>query len=416
MTRHSRRTLMIVENQYPHDIRVRKEAEALAEAGYSVSVIALRGQDQKAYEEINQVKIYRIPEVNIFEKTKHGNSNVILKIYSKVRSIAGYVLEYAYFTISSYIISLYIFVTHGFDVVHTHNPPDTLSMIGIFYKLLGKKYVFDHHDLSPELYLTRVSGKRDLIYRGLIFFEWLSCRFSDIIISTNESYRQVEINRYSVNPEKIFIVRNNPLLIDCICTGGGNDYFKPVTQQKILLFLGSINPQDGVDVLLQVVHHLVYVLERRDCRCRIIGDGDYLDSAKRLSRELNVMEYVDFTGMITDREKLKKYLAQADIGIEPAPLNEVNQYSTFIKVMEYMAASKPVVAFDLEETRYSVAGAALLVPPQDYKEFAHAIGKLLDAPQLREQLGKAGLERIEKELNWEKAASSLKEAYAALFP
>jgi glycosyltransferase involved in cell wall biosynthesis len=405
---------MIVENNYPQDIRVRKEAEALTEAGYAVIVIALSGRNQKVYEEIKKVKIYRIPEINIFEKTKRINANFIMRLYETVRSISGYVLEYAYFTLASFLVSFYILIRHGFDVIHTHNPPDTLSMIGIFYKLLGKKYVFDHHDLSPELYLTRVSGKRNLIYRGLIFFERLSCRFSNIIISTNESYKQVEIDRYSVNPEKIFIVRNNPLLNDCICTGGGNDYFKPVTQQKILLFLGSINPQDGVDVLLQIVHHLVYVLERTDFRCLIIGDGDYLDSAKRLSRELNVTEYVDFTGMITDRETLKKYLAQADIGIEPAPLNEVNKYSTFIKVMEYMAASKPVVAFDLEETRYSVEGAAFLVPPEDYKGFAHAIEKLLDAPLLREQLGKAGLERIEKELNWEKAASNLKEAYTAL--
>jgi glycosyltransferase involved in cell wall biosynthesis len=290
-------------------------------------------------------------------------------------------------------------------------------MIGIFYKLVGKKYVFDHHDLSPELYLTRVSGKRDIIYRGLIFFEGLACRFSDIIISTNESYRQIEIDRYSVDSQKIFIVRNNPIVNDCIVGGDGNSSAKPDNQiKKILLFLGSINPQDGVDGLLQIVHYLVYVLKRKDFVCRIIGDGDYLDTAKRLSRELNIIDHVEFTGMITDREKLKKYLAQADIGIEPAPLNEVNKYSTFIKVMEYMAASKPVVAFDLVETRYSVDGAALLVPPRDHEGFAHAIEKLLNAPLLREQLGKTGLERIEKELNWEKTAVNLTKAYAALFP
>ena len=182
-----------------------------------------------------------------------------------------------------------------------------------------------------------------------------------------------------------------------------------------MLFLGSINPQDGVDVLLQIIHHLVYVLARRNFICLIIGDGDYLDSAKHLSRELNLLEYVDFKGKITDREILKQYLASADIGIEPAPLNEANKYSTFIKVMEYMAAGKPVVAFDLVETRYSVARAALLVPPRDHEGFAHAIVKLLDTALLREKLGKAGSERIEKEMNWEKEASKLTEAYAALF-
>jgi len=406
---------MLVENHYPHDIRVRKEAEALTEAGYELTVLALKGPNQSAFEEIRNVKVYRIPEVNIFNKTKRDNTNAIIKLYDKVRAITGYILEYAYFTVVSFLVSLYILKKHGFDGIHTHNPPDTLSMIGIFYKFFGKKYVFDHHDLSPELYLTRVSGKKNLIYWGLIFFERLSCRFSNIIVSTNESYRQIEISRYSVNPKKIFIVRNNPIANDCIVSGGGNGSVKPDKQKKILLFLGSINPQDGVDILLKIVHHLVYVLERKDFICLIIGDGDYLDTAKSLSRELNVIEYVDFTGMITDREKLKQYLAQADIGIEPAPLNEVNKYSTFIKVMEYMAASKPVVAFDLIETRYSVDGGALLVPPGDYAGFARAIEKLLDAPLLREQLGKAGWERIEKELNWEKTASNLTEAYAALF-
>jgi glycosyltransferase involved in cell wall biosynthesis len=155
-----------------------------------------------------------------------------MKLCTKVKSIAGYIVEYAYFTIASFLISFYVFVKHGFDAVHTHNPPDTLSMIGIFYKVLGKKYVFDHHDLSPELYLTRVSAKRDLIYRGLMFFERLSCRFSDIIISTNESYRQIEVSRHSVNSEKIFIVRNNPIVSDCIFTSVGNDRVKPENQKQ----------------------------------------------------------------------------------------------------------------------------------------------------------------------------------------
>ncbi|HZX48097.1 MAG TPA: glycosyltransferase family 4 protein [Nitrospirota bacterium] len=406
---------MIVENQYPHDIRVRKEAEALKDAGYSVIVIALRGRDQKAYEEINDIKIYRIPIVDIFSKTKRGNSNAIIKLYDKVRSIVGYVLEYAYFTFVSYSVSLYIFIKNGFDVIHMHNPPDTLFMIGIFYKFLGKKYVFDHHDLSPELYLTRVSGKRDIIYKGLIFFERLSCRFSDIIISTNESYRQVEITRYAVNPDKIFIVRNNPLVSDCILTNGGIDPIKYSNKKIKLLFLGSINPQDGVDVLLRAIHFLVYNLKEKEFICNIVGGGDFLESVKQLSAELWLTDYVDFKGQIYDREKIKEYLWLSDIGVEPAPCNEANEHSTFIKVMEFMAAGKPVVAFDLKETRYSADGAALFVQPGDIQGFSLALKQLINDPDTRQRMGQSGFRRIEKELNWKKAATNLAEAYAAVF-
>lgn len=415
MTRHSRRILMIVENQYPHDIRVRKEAEALTDAGYSVVVIALRRRDEKAYEEINNVKIYRIPEVNIFGKIKRGNTNAIIKLYDKVRSIAGYVLEYAYFTFVSFSVSLYVFIKNGFDVIHTHNPPDTLSMIGIFYKFLGKKYVFDHHDLSPELYLTRVSGRKDLIYRGLIFFEGLSCRFSDIIISTNESYKKIEITRYSVNPDKIFIVRNNPLVSDCILADGGNDHVNSPNHKTKLLFLGSINPQDGVDVLLRAIHYLVYDLKEKEFICNIVGGGDSLESAKQLSAELGLTGYVDFKGQIFDREKVKEYLWSSNIGVEPALCNDANEHSTFIKVMEFMAAGKPVVAFDLKETRYSADGSAILVSLNEVKEFAVAIKTLLENSQLRKNLGKAGMERVKKELNWGKASLNLIEAYKSLF-
>lgn len=409
-----KRVLMIVENRYPHDIRVRKEADALTESGYTVTVIALRGREQKAYEEINEVRIYRIPKVNIFEKTKRSNSNFIMKFYCKVRSVSGYMLEYAYFTTISFLISIYIFIKHGFDVVHTHNPPDTLSIIGIFYRLLGKKYVFDHHDLSPELYLTRVSGKRDFIYRGLILFERLSCRFSDVIISTNESYKQIEINRHSVNSGKIFIVRNNPNVNDCIFRGAEYNDDKPKNKKTVLLFLGSINPQDGVDILLQVIHNLVYNLKKKDIICNIVGDGDSLESVKQLSVDLDLKDYVEFKGHISDREKVKEYIWSSDIGVEPAPCNEANEHSTFIKVMEFMAAGKPVVAFDLKETRYSANGAALFVKPGDIQGFSSALKQLIDDPATRRKMGSAGYRRIESELSWGKATKSLKKAYESL--
>jgi glycosyltransferase involved in cell wall biosynthesis len=414
MTKHGKRILMVVQNIYPHDIRVRKEAEALTEAGYSVSVIALKGMGQKACEEIKGVQAFRIPEVTVFEKAKRSSSSVLVAVYVKIRSIAGYVLEYVYFTLASFFVSLFIYAKDGFDVIHMHNPPDTLSLIGIFYKLLGKKYIFDHHDLSPELYLTRVSGKRDMIYRGLLFFEGLSCKFSDIIISTNESYRQMEINRYAVKPEKIFIVRNNPKVDDCIFSNREQDQGKPENQRTKLLFLGCINPQDGIEVLLQAIRHLVFTLEERNVICTIVGGGDSLESAKRLSRELGLSDYVDFTGQIFDREKVKEYLRSSDIGVEPAPCNKANEHSTFIKVMEFMAAGKPLVAFDLKETRYSAEGAALLVPPGDIEGFSRALQQLMHDPAARMNMGQTGFRRIATELNWDRASKNLENAYGSL--
>jgi glycosyltransferase involved in cell wall biosynthesis len=406
--------LMMVENSYPYDPRVRKEALVLATAGYSVTVIALRRKNQPAYEEIGGIKVYRIPEITLFEKTKGNNTNTISRLISKMKSITGYFFEYVYFTSASFLASLYVLAKQGFDVIHMHNPPDTLSLIGAFYRLLGKKYVFDHHDLSPELYLTRVSGEKDIVYKGLLFFEKLSCKFSNIIISTNESYRQIEIERHSADPNKIFIVRNNPILGDCVfkeyedvCTGSNSG-------KKKLLFLGSINPQDGIDVLLQVLHHLAYELGEKNFICNIVGDGDALHAARQLATELQVEAFVDFKGMVYDRNKIREYLCSTDIGVEPAPCNDANEHSTFIKVMEFMAAGKPLVAFDLKETKYSSDGAGIMIPPGDIAGFASAIKQLIDDPDKRQKMGKAGLKRITEELNWEKAAINLVAAYKSL--
>jgi glycosyltransferase involved in cell wall biosynthesis len=362
---------------------------------------------------ISGVKVIRIPEITIFEKVREKKAGFLRRLSERVKSIVGYALEYLYFTCVTFITSLYILVTRGFDVVHMHNPPDTLAVIGIFYKLLGKKYVFDHHDLSPELYLTRVSGEKDIIFRSLILFEKISCKFSDVIISTNESYRSIAVNRHSADVNKIFVVRNNPILsnhnrvlesIDRDRKGG----------KKTLLFLGSINPQDGIDVLLKVLHYLVFKLKKTDILCDIVGGGDSLETARAVSRELGLADFVSFTGMIFDKDKVREYLYSTDIGVEPAPLNDANKHSTFIKVMEYMEAGKPVVAFDLKESRYSADGAAILVPPGDIDGFAHAIEKLLDDPNLRTAMGSRGRQRIQEQLNWDVSKNNLIEAYRYL--
>ena len=413
MIEHAAKILMFVESTYPHDVRVNKEALALTRAGYSVMVIAIRGKDQKATEVVDGVMVYRIPRITLFQKTKGRNAGFVVRLVNGFTSIVGYAFEYLYFTTATLFVSLYILMKRGFDIVHMNNPPDTLAVVGIFYKLFGKKYVFDHHDLSPELYLTRVSGKKDIVYRSLLLFEKLSCKFADVIISTNESYRSIEINRHAVDPKKIYIVRNNPNFNGVIPGGKVEDNIKK-NDKKTLLFLGSINPQDGIDVLLQVLYHLVHQLNEKNFTCNIVGGGDSLEPAIQMAKEMELSDYLTFTGMIYDREKVKEYLSSSDIGVEPAPLNDANEHSTFIKVMEYMAAGKPVVAFDLKETRFSADTAALLVPPDDVKGFASAIKTLLKDPSLCRELGARGRQRIREELNWDKATTNLLKAYQSI--
>lgn len=388
--------LMIVENFFPNDHRVRKEAEVLKKR-FNVCVIALRNyKSEKLIEVIEGVRVFRIPEFPALPFVK-----------------LSYMLEYLYFTgvaVALFLISHFIY---RYKVVHVHNPPDTLFIIGLLCRCLSVKFVFDHHDLMPELYLTKFPNKKNILYWMLLFSEKLSCRLANVIISTNQSYKDLEISRHNIKRDKIFIVRNDPIIDECT-NYGRNDAFHSNSDKKALLFLGGINMQDGVDFLLYAISYLVYTLNRKDVICNIVGSGDYLETVKVIAAELNLNDYVDFKGQVFDREKIKKYLDKSDIGIEPAPDNELNRHCTFIKVMEYMAAAKPIVAFDLKETRYSANGSAILIPSGDVKRFAEAIVKLLDDAELRQKLGTAGFARVSSQLTWEKAAANLQCAYESL--
>lgn len=386
--------LMIVENSFPGDPRVRKEAEYLSQ-WYGINVIAIKGKGEKYIENVDGNHIFRIPELPDID-------------LGRIR----YILEYAYFTFFSAVIFICTAPFKRYKVVHVHNPPDTLFIVGAICKLFGMKFIFDHHDLSPNLYLTRFSGKQDFIYKILLLCEKYSCKLADVIISTNETYKQIEIDRHNVSPEKIFIVRNNPILEECLLSAGNHIDPDVIQKNKIqLLFIGAINPQDGMNELLQAIHHLVNKLNEKNFICNIIGGGDSLLQAQEMAEELKIGDYVNFTGTIYDRKKVKEYFYLADIGVEPAPDNELNSHSTFIKVMEYMAAGIPIVAFDLKETRFSAQDSALLVPPNDIEAFADNIRKLLNDKDLREKLGNAGQNRIKNDLNWANATSNLKKAY-----
>ncbi len=389
------RVLMLLENNpYPQDLRVRREAETLALAGYQLSVICPKEPGLPWYEVIDGVQVYRFP----MSFTANG--------------FLGYIWEYGYSLVIMFILSLIVFLGDGFDIIHTHNPPDTLVLIAGVYKLLGKCFIYDHHDLSPEMYYARFGGHgNSFVYRVLVWMEKLSCRLADHIITTNQSYRAIEMERSHIPEKRITIVRNGPDL----------NFFGPVEpdptlRQKgktIIGYAGVMGFQDGVDYLLRALRHLVYGLGRTDFYCVIIGDGDACSSLKDLAAQLGLNDYIWFTGWASSADYVR-YLSTVDICVDPGPSNSYNDRSTTIKIMEYMALGKPIVAFDLAEHRFTAQKAALYVRPNDEFEMAQAIAQLMDDTTRRQVMGSFGRRRVETELAWHYSAPYLLKVYHSL--
>lgn len=405
------RVVMMVENHFPQDTRVKNEAVLLTEAGYHVSVIALREKGQPVSEVVNGVQIYRVPKLELFKKTSSRNLRRTGLRLLKLRSSLGYLVEYSYFTTACFFVSSYIFMRHGFRVIHAHNPPDTLFLAALPFKLFGKKFVFDHHDLCPELYRSRYRTEEGFFTWLLRVFEWCSLKLADITIATNESYKQVQIERAKKDPQTIFIVRNGPDKLR----------MAPVLpsprlramNKYILCYVGSLNPQDGVDYLLRSLGCLLHDFKRSDFHCVIMGSGDSLQDLRDLAGTLQLDGCVELTGFVSD-EDLQANLAAADICVDPDPSSPLNDVSTWIKVMEYMAYAKPIVSFDLKETRFSAGEAALYVKPNVEFEFAKTIVELMEHPDLRDKMGSYGRRRVEQELQWTKVGQNLLTAYETL--
>lgn len=388
-----KRVLMLLENNpYERDTRVRLEARTLVEEGYRVSVICPKPPGGEIHEVIDGgVRLYQFPT------PRQGGG------------LLSYIWEYGHSTIAMFLLSLVVLFREGFDIIHAHNPPDTMFAIAAFHKLLGKRFVYDHHDLSPETYLARFGeGSSPRIYEILVLFERFTCRVADHVIATNESYKAMDMERSDVPARKITVVRNGPDL-DRV------QRMAPDTSLRrragtILGYVGEMGPQDGVDYLLRAVHHLVYRLNRTDVYCVITGKGDALPALKKLAAELDIDEYVWFTGWISD-EDLVRYLSTADICLDPDPSNPLNDRCTMIKIMEYMALGKPIVAFDLPEHRVTAQDAAAYARPNDELDFARQIASLMDDPARREAMGYAGRRRVETELAWRYSVPNLLEAY-----
>lgn len=390
------RVLMLLENNpYPQDGRVYREATALTAAGYRVSVICPMATGQPPRENIASVQVYR------YSAPRAGNG------------LWGYIWEYSYSMLAVFFLSLRISVCEGFDLIHAHNPPDTFVLIASLYKLLGKRFVFDHHDLSPDLYFARFSGQgHPAVYRALLLLEKWSCRLADLVIATNESYKRVEMQRDEVREERIAVVRNGP----------GLDVFQPVAFEKkgnrqertMLGYVGSIGFHDGLDYLVRALQHLVFDLQRTDVFCLVAGDGDALPYVRKLREEAGLSEYVSFIGRIPHAD-VPRHMSAADICLAPEPSNSYNDRSTIIKLMEYMALGKPIVAFDLPEHRLTAQAAALYARPNDELAFAEIVAELMDDPIRREAMGAFGRWRVETALAWEYSASKLVAAYRQLF-
>lgn len=406
---------MLSESNYPNDIRIKQEAGLLISKGYNVSVIAIKNPAQAYFEDIEGVKVYRVPKIELFKIGKHLKSSKIsiyLKVLTILKAIIGYGFEYAYFTIACCFLSTIIVPSKKIDVIHTHNPPDTLFIIALFYKLFfGKKFVYDHHDLSPDLFVEKYSNKNQIVYRLLCLFEKWSCKSADIIIATNESYKQIEVNRCGVKVEDIYVVRNGPDLSQMKIT-------EPVQQVRskaktILCYIGAINVQDGVDYLLDVLSKIVYQYNYKDICLLVIGDGDYLFRIKELTKQMNLIQYIVFTGLISDRSEICRYLSTADIFVDAAPLSFLNDNSTFIKHMEYMIFQKPVVSFALKESMFSLKDAGVFVEPNDTNEMAKVILDLINDDDRKNRLGNNARDRV-KDLSWDKVSKPLIKAYKDL--
>lgn len=412
MTGSLRRVLMFVENNFPGDVRVKNEADTLTAAGYSVTVIALRGKNETDTSKVvDNIQVYSIPKVNLFTKTRKDNPEGFQRLWLRGIALMGYMWEYAYFTSACFVMSLYVAMKHGFDVIHAHNPPDTLFLVAAFYKPFGKKFVFDHHDLCPELYQSRYQADKGFLTSMLGLFEKASLKLADITIATNESYRAIQIERGKVKPENVFVVRNGPNLRR-VAPRLPSERLRNMNK-CILCYVGALNPQDGVDYLLRSLRDLIYRLDRKDFYCVIMGTGDSLDDLKDLVRDLNLGGYVELTGYVPE-EELMGNLSAADICVDPDPSSPLNDVSTWIKIMEYMALGKPIVTYDLKETRWSAQDSALYIKPNDELAFAEGIVKLMDRPDLRFQMGEFGRQRVQRDLRWDVVGQNLVQAYKAL--
>lgn len=381
MVRHRppRVVALLENNPYPFDIRVRQEALALKEAGYDMTVICPREGDQPWHETMDGVQVYRFPLPPTGTTALH------------------YVIEFFFNTLVMTLLCLWVWARHGMDVIHIYSPPDTLFFATILPKLAGKTVVYDNRDLSPEVYETKFDRADGLMYRFILWLERRATRQADQCITTNESYRQVLMERHDLDPDRITAIRIGPELERLRITNPDPELAS--RGETIIAYLGQMGVQDGVDHLLRALQHLDADLGQRDWFCILIGPADDAHGLQSLAERLGIGPRTWFTGFISE-EKLLSYLSTADICVDPDPANPLNNISTMIKLMEYMALGKPTVAYSLTEHRVTGGDAVLYAEPNNELDLARQIDRLIRDPELRAKLGQMGYQRVQQKLAW----------------
>ena len=381
----------------PFDRRVWMELNALKGAGYQVSAICPMGDGgTEAYEEINGIHLYRYPAPPL------------------ASGFVSYAWEFLYCWLHTARLTVTVLARHGFDVIHSANPPDTFWAIARLFKPFGKKFVFDHHDLCPELYLSRFGEQKSgsMPHRVLGWLERMQFATADMVISTNESYRQVALGRGGKSPDVVHVVRSGP----------SHQRFATVREPSpelkrgkpfLVAYLGVMAPQDGVDHLVRAAEVIVKQMRRDDVAFTFIGAGDSYEDLKKLTHERGLDDICLFTGRVPDAD-VERVLATADVCVSPDPKNPLNDVSTMNKVLEYMACAKPVVCYDLREHRYSAGDGAVYAKADDVEDLAAAIVGLLDDPARCASMGAYNRERFLTRMAWEHNAGELIRAYEQL--
>jgi glycosyltransferase involved in cell wall biosynthesis len=383
---------IVVENlPVPLDKRVWKEACALRDAGYRVSVICPKGKTshRQKYELLEGIEIHR-----------HRGW--------EASGMIGYLFEYSLALASELFLTLKVYARTRFRILQACNPPDTIFLIALFLKPFGVRFIFDHHDLGPELFEAKF-GQRKLLSRVMQYLERCTFQVADVCIATNDSFKEIAISRGGKTPDNVFVVRNCPDVAS---------FCRPRTSHPgkfgrslLVTYVGFMGPQDGLGLLLEAIDHLVNEKRREDTHFLLIGGGAVLGELRAGIAKKKLDSYVTLTGQVS-HDEVAAYLSNSDIGVAPDPKNSMNDKSTMIKIFEYMAFSLPVVLFDLKEGRRIAGPAALYARPNEPIDFADQINVLLERQELREQLGRNGRQRIEEELNWEAEKRSLIRAYA----
>jgi glycosyltransferase involved in cell wall biosynthesis len=393
----SRHILILVENlSVPFDRRVWQESSALVEAGYRVTVICPMGttQDREPDVTIDGVRILRYPL-----RAAEGGP-------------LGYLREYALALWHTTRLALRVRRNDPVDAVHACNPPDLLLIFAALLRPVGAKFVFDHHDLVPELFLSRFPRGGPILYWATRLLERLTLAAADAVISTNESYRRVALERGHLAPERVTVVRSAPDLSRFVRRDPDPNLRRG--KRYLAAYLGVMGPQDGVDYALRALAHLRDGIGREDLHCIFMGAGDAFDDMVALSKELGLTDMVEFTGRVPD-EFVQRCLSTADVCLAPDPRNPLNDVSTMNKVVEYMAMGRPLVSFELVESRVSAGESAVYAPANDESAFAAGIDELLRDPQQRQRMGELGRARVEQHLSWESSRRALTDFYARLF-